>query len=68
MAIKQINNTSKGRVFVIKLEDRNDNRFVDTGACVNTDIWTPHVDSQDDFIKKTILVTDLEGSKVLGYP
>lgn len=67
MAIKQINNTSKTRIFLVKLEDRNDNRFVDSGACVDTDIWTPHVDSEDDFIKKTIVVMNLEEPRVLGY-
>lgn len=67
MAIKQINNTSKGRIFLMKLEDRNDNCFVEAGACVDSDIWTPHVDNENDFIKKTILVTSTEEPKVIGY-
>ena len=65
--IHHLRNRSKNNVMFVKLEDTNDNHYVEPGKHKDVGIWVPWCDSAGDFLKKVIIVTDFVRHEVLGY-
>lgn len=71
--IKQLVNEVSNKLMFVKLEDTGNNRyalsgtetnpsFVDVGNCT-----VPHCDTEDEFLKKTIIITNMDNAKVIAY-
>ncbi len=67
--IKQIRNAVNEKLLFVKLEDTENNRYLEPSPSI-TDVSSctvPHVDSDEDFRKKAIAITSLSTAKVVGY-
>ncbi len=67
--IKQVKNNLNEKLLFVKLEDTDNNRYLDSTPSI-TDVGSctvPHVDSDEEFRKKAIAITSLTTAKVVGY-
>jgi hypothetical protein len=62
-----ITNETGGTIMTAKFEDTNDNVMVASGDTKRKTIWLPHVRSEQDFVKKALVILSLPDQRVLGF-